>query len=127
MVQEYCALNSFSSKTELFQTVKAGTVALPQLLKAADLIKGNETRVSKRELPAQVELPGEFKYHSVFICPVSKEMSTKTNPPMVLPCGHVISKNSLERICAGVGRNKTKCPTCPQEITVSSGKEIKMM
>lgn len=52
------------------------------------------------ELPCEIDLGPDFKFHNVFFCPVSKEISTsqKDNPPMLLVCGHVISKNSLNRI-----------------------------
>jgi len=125
IVDEYANLNGFKAKTEISQAVKAGTIAMPQLLKVPNIMKGKEDLISKKELPIEIELGNEFKFHSVFICPVSKEISTKSNPPMMLPCGHVISKSSLEKICAPV-RGKVKCPTCPMEITLSSGKEIKL-
>ena len=126
IVNEYCALNGYSSKTELAVAIKAGTIAHPFLLKDANIMKGKEDWLSKKELSSEIELGNEFKFHSIFICPVSKEISTKANPPMLLPCGHVISKNSLEKICNAPGRAKIKCPTCPQEIAMGSGKEVKL-
>ena len=36
----------------------------------------------------------EFVFHSIFACPVSKDQSTDTNPPMLLPCGHVLCQVS---------------------------------
>lgn len=53
------------------------------------------------------------KYHSVFVCPISKEESTEDNPPMMLTCGHVISKESL--ISSRSPSRTIKCPTCPKE------------
>jgi hypothetical protein len=38
------------------------------------------------------------KYHSLFVCPVSKEPCTPENPPMLLLCGHVISHGSLLKL-----------------------------
>ena len=64
-------------------------------------------------------------FHSIFICPVSKEISNQDNPPMLLTCGHVISKNSMEKIKKGSGSNiKIKCPTCPKESSYSNCKQI---
>jgi hypothetical protein len=49
---------------------------------------------------AQIEipLPPENRYHSVFACPVSKDQSTEQNPPMMMSCGHVVSKDSLQKL-----------------------------
>ena len=38
----------------------------------------------------EVELGPEFQFHSVFICPVSREQASRNNPPMLLQCGHVL-------------------------------------
>ena len=31
---------------------------------------------------------------SLYSCPVSREQSTATNPPLLLPCGHVLCKGN---------------------------------
>lgn len=58
-------------------------------------MKAKEDIVVTKELPIDIEFGSEFKFHNIFICPVSKEVSNKDNPPMLLTCGHAISKNSL--------------------------------
>ena len=46
----------------------------------------------------EIPLPPENRYHSVFACPVSKDQSTEQNPPMMMNCGHVVSKDSLQKL-----------------------------
>lgn len=46
----------------------------------------------------EIPLPVENRYHSVFACPVSKEQATEANPPMMLNCAHVITKDSLQKL-----------------------------
>ena len=90
-----------SQESGLLLTTQASTLALPKLSKVMQLIKNKNEFIAggnHNELPSEIELGQEFKFHNVFICPVSKEMSTKDNNPMLLVCGHVISKNSLNRI-----------------------------
>jgi hypothetical protein len=61
------------------------------------------TNRKRKRLRPQVEipLPLPYRYHSIFACPVSKEQSTAQNPPMLLPCGHVIARESLMRLARG--------------------------
>jgi len=49
----------------------------------------------------EIPLPPSFLFHSIFVCPVSKEQATDANPPMMMPCGHVIAKESIEKISRG--------------------------
>jgi len=49
-------------------------------------------------MPCEVNLGQDFVFHNIFICPVSKETN---NNPMLLKCGHVISKQSLNKMTRG--------------------------
>ncbi|EUD65350.1 hypothetical protein C922_04293 [Plasmodium inui San Antonio 1] len=43
-------------------------------------------------LAVEVDLSGCFFFHSSFTCPISRDKSSKENPPYVLRCGHAICK-----------------------------------
>ena len=75
---------------------------------------------TNNELPIEIQLPDHLKFHSVFSCPVSKEPATRQNPPMLIPCGHVISLEALKRLIkGGATSSKFKCPYCPSEATLA--------
>ena len=68
------------------------------------------------ESPVEIELEPEMRYHSSFLCPISREQVSSDNPPVshvsrcgihsrlttvakvLLRCGHVILKRSLEKL-----------------------------
>ena len=66
-------------------------------------------------LPIEVDLDKRFRFHSVFACPVTRELATKSNAPKMLPCGHVFSNDSI----AGLARpaHRSNCPFCPSHQT----------
>ncbi|KAL9086416.1 MAG: hypothetical protein Q9159_004193 [Coniocarpon cinnabarinum] len=110
---EFCALLSLSSASPLLTAITAGCIALPTLQKYDQIKSKHQTSwTTTAELPVEVTLPPAYSFHSVFVCPVSKEQATDHNPPMMLPCGHVIAKESLDSMSKG---QKFKCPYCPQE------------
>ncbi|KAG1711240.1 Protein RMD5 A [Nymphon striatum] len=49
----------------------------------------------------EVDLGKHSRYHSVFACPILRQPSTESNPPMRLGCGHVISKDALNKLANG--------------------------
>ena len=111
---EFCALLSLSSASPLLTAVTAGCIALPTLAKLSAIQEAHRTSwTTEAELPVEIPLPPSFNFHSVFVCPVSKEQGTDANPPMMMPCGHVLCKESLERASKG---SRFKCPYCPVEM-----------
>ena len=71
---------------------------------------------------------------------MSKEQSTEANPPMMLACGHVITKESLQKLSKPGGcvifrvrfafellitaSSRVKCPYCPAESTIQSAMRV---
>lgn len=79
-VSEFCADMSLSSESSLFQTMLAGFVNLPNFYKYSKLQeklmkKSEEQLAPRQDLPFQLPDKNQFlfKYHPIFICPVSKE------------------------------------------------------
>ncbi|RYN85125.1 hypothetical protein AA0120_g9029 [Alternaria tenuissima] len=111
--REFCSLLGLSADSPLFIAAMAGAIALPYLLKMQSIMKEKRTEwTTQDELPVEIPLPSQYHFHSIFVCPVSKEQSTDANPPMMMPCGHVIAQESLEKLSKG---SRFKCPYCPNE------------
>lgn len=122
-IREFCGMLGLSSQSPLYTAVTAGGIALPVLEKVERVMaqtRGQWTSVN--ELPVETPLPPGFAFHSIFVCPVSKEQATDVNPPMMLPCGHVIAKESLEM--HSKGKSRMKCPYCPNESHPRDSKRV---
>ncbi|KAK5121269.1 hypothetical protein LTR85_005435 [Meristemomyces frigidus] len=121
--REFCGLLGLSERSPLYTAVTAGGIALPILEKVERVMaqtRGQWTSVN--ELPVETPLPPGYLFHSIFVCPVSKEQATDLNPPMMLPCGHVLAKESLEM--HSKGKSRVKCPYCPQECQARDAKRV---
>ncbi|GFP86837.1 protein rmd5 homolog a [Phtheirospermum japonicum] len=104
--------------------VDAGDEGLPTLLKLANVMAGKKQEWEEmKQLPVPVELGKEFQFHSVFVCPVSREQSCEENPAMMLPCGHVLCRESINKLSKGSTRG-FKCPYCPKGFSSADCKEI---
>jgi hypothetical protein len=120
--REFCSLLGLSPSSPLYLSVTAGAIALPTLLKLASIVKEKRTEwTTQNELPVEIALPRSMIFHAIFVCPVSKEQTTETNPPMMMPCGHVVAKESLQRLSKG---GKFKCPYCPSESLMREAREV---
>jgi hypothetical protein len=120
--REFCSLLGLSAESPLYIAATAGAIALPTLLKLASIVKEKRTEwTTRNELPVEIALPRSMIFHAIFVCPVSKEQTTETNPPMMMPCGHVVAKESLQRLSKG---GRFKCPYCPSESQPKDAREI---
>lgn len=147
--REFCSLLGLSADSPLYIAATAGAIALPHLLKLQNIMEKTRTEwTTQNELPVspstcgpvypqldlsewlanngpqvEIPLPPTYHFHSIFVCPVSKEQSTDANPPMMMPCGHVIAQESLDRISRGT---KFKCPYCPGESHPREAKKVRL-
>jgi hypothetical protein len=120
--REFCSLLGLSAESPLYIAATAGAIALPTLLKLASIMKEKRTEwTTQNELPVEIPLPRSMNFHAIFVCPVSKEQTTEQNPPMMMPCGHVVAKESLHRLSKG---GRFKCPYCPNESQPRDAREI---
>jgi hypothetical protein len=120
--REFCSLLGLSAESPLYIAATAGTIALPTLLKLASIVREKRTEwTTQNELPVEIALPRSMIFHPIFVCPVSKEQTTEENPPMMMPCGHVIAKESLQRLSKG---GRFKCPYCPNESQPKDAREL---
>lgn len=111
--REFCSLLGLSAESPLYMAVTAGSIALPRLIKYTTYMREKKTEwTTANELAFETPLPETMIYHPIFVCPVSKEQTTQDNPAMMLPCGHVICRESLHNITKAA---RYKCPYCPTE------------
>lgn len=111
LVEDNCLLQGLPPRSALGLGLRAGFVALPQLLKLQAVLSSTSGLLaSTQSLPVEIDIPEDMHFHSEFACPVTRELVGEGNPPMLLKCGHVVSKEALDNIVAN--RSRFKCPTC---------------
>jgi hypothetical protein len=126
LTRQFCNLLGQSFESPLSVTIAAGFQGLPPLLKFMTVMAGkkHEWRSMKQlPVPVPVELGREFQFHSIFVCPVSKEQSTEENPPMLMSCSHVLCKQSIDKMSKN-GSKTFKCPYCPSDIESTQCKQL---
>lgn len=124
LTRQFCSLLGQSFESPLGVTVAAGVQALPPLLKFMNVMWGKKQEwQSMKQLPVPVELDDEFQFHSIFVCPVSKEQATDENPPWLMPCGHVLCKQSIVKMSKNLSKS-FKCPYCPTDIDSGNCKAL---
>lgn len=126
-VSNACALLDLSIRSPISVAVDAGCVALPALLNINQILSNQGVQnvwQLRDELPVEIDLGRKLQFHSTFSCPILKQQSTESNPPMRLVCGHVISRDALHKLSGSSNTNKLKCPYCPMEQVVSDAMQI---
>ncbi|GMI94113.1 hypothetical protein like AT4G37880 [Hibiscus trionum] len=124
LTRQFCNLLGQSYESPLSVTIAAGIQALPPLLKFMTVMAGKKHEwQSMKQLPVPVELGKEFQFHSIFVCPVSKEQSTDDNPPMLMSCGHVLCKQSINKMSKNSSKS-FKCPYCPTDINSTQCRQL---
>ena len=79
-------------------------MALPPLLNIKQVMQQRQCSgvwSAKDELPVEIDVGMECRYHSIFACPILRQQSTDNNPPVRLVCGHVISRDALNKLANG--------------------------
>lgn len=126
-ISNACTLLSLSIRSPLSVAIDAGCVALPALLNINQILSNQGVQnvwQLRDELPVEIDLGRKLQFHSTFSCPILKQQSTESNPPMRLVCGHVISRDALYKLSGSSNTSKLKCPYCPQEQVVSDAMQI---
>ncbi|GLT44209.1 hypothetical protein SLA2020_181200 [Shorea laevis] len=122
--RQFCNLLEQSYESPLSVTISAGVQGLLPLLKFMTVMAGKKQEwQSMKQLPVPVELGKEFQFHSIFVCPVSKEQSTDDNPPMMMTCGHVLCKQSINKMSKNSSK-PFKCPYCPSDIDAAQCRQL---
>ncbi|XP_077250005.1 protein RMD5 homolog [Tasmannia lanceolata] len=124
VTREFCSLLGQSYNSPLSVAIDAGIQGLPTLLKLANVMAAKKKEwQAMKQLPVPVDLGKEFQFHSIFVCPVSRDQGSEENPPMLMPCGHVLCKQSIVKLSKSSTRT-FKCPYCPLEATVSKCRQL---
>ncbi|XP_004485638.1 protein RMD5 homolog isoform X1 [Cicer arietinum] len=124
LARQFCSLMGQSYQNPLSVVFAAGVEGLPTLLKLANVMAAKKQEWQEmKQLPVPVELGKEFQFHSIFVCPVSRDQGSEENPPMLLPCLHVLCKQSIIKLSKNSTRT-FKCPYCPAEATVAHCRQL---
>ena len=116
--REACDALGVPHDRPLAVAVDAGVQGLPTLHKFCNVMQARLSAwADAPALPLEIDLGSGYHFHSVFMCPVSREQSSRDNPPMRLQCGHVVCEQSLRKLPRSAGR--IKCPYCPAEVSVA--------
>uniref|UniRef100_A0A5B6YNN9 RING-type E3 ubiquitin transferase n=1 Tax=Davidia involucrata TaxID=16924 RepID=A0A5B6YNN9_DAVIN len=125
LTRQFCNLLGQSYESPLSVTLAAGVQGLPTLLKLMNVMMGKKQEwQSMKQLPVPLDLDREFQFHSIFVCPVSRDQASEENPPMLLSCGHVLCKQSITKLSKNNSTRPFKCPYCPSEVEVAECRQL---
>ncbi|KAL2522424.1 LisH/CRA/RING-U-box domains-containing protein [Forsythia ovata] len=123
--RQFCNLIGQSYDSPLSVTIAAGIQGLPILLKLMNVMNSKKHEwQSMKQLPVPVDLDREFQFHSMFVCPVSRDMASEENPPMLMSCGHVLCKQSITKLSKNNNTRPFKCPYCPSEVEAGQCRQL---
>lgn len=114
-LKDACHTLGISKNSPLSVVINAGCTALPALLNIKQVMLSRQVLSiwsGRDELPIEIDLDPEYRYHSIFACPILRQQTSEENPPKKLTCGHVISSDALLKLSNGP---ILKCPYCPVE------------
>lgn len=100
-IKDACHVLGINKDSPLSVVVNAGCTALPALLNLKQVMLSRQVMgiwSGRDELPIEIDLDPENRYHSIFACPILRQQSSEDNPPMRLICGHVISRDALNKL-----------------------------
>jgi hypothetical protein len=117
-VRECCKSMGQACESPLLVASAAGALAIPTLVKFATVMAKRQDWAAMEQLPVEIELGHDFTFYSIFACPISRDQASPDDPPMMLPCGHMLSKQSLTKLNKS-NTKPFKCPYCPSEQKVS--------
>ncbi|XP_055705198.1 E3 ubiquitin-protein ligase RMND5A [Phlebotomus papatasi] len=124
-IKDACSVLGINKDSPLSVVVNAGCTALPALLNLKQVMLSRQVMGiwnGRDELPIEIDLDPDNRYHSIFACPILRQQSSDDNPPMKLICGHVISRDALNKLSSGP---ILKCPYCPMEQSPQDAREIR--
>lgn len=121
VIDQFIKDSCLSDDDMLSVCVNVGCKALPALLEIKHAICRDVGGVWNENDELPIKIDTGCSYHSVFACPILRTRSGTSNPPMMLLCGHVISKDALSKL-ERAGR--LKCPYCPKEQLPSEARNI---
>ncbi|XVE94064.1 hypothetical protein REPUB_Repub01dG0248200 [Reevesia pubescens] len=124
LTQQFCSIVGQSHRSPLSVAIAAGVEGLPTLVKLSTVMAAKKQEwQAMKQLPVPLELGKEFQFHSVFVCPVSRDQGSEENPPMLMPCLHVLCKQSIMKLSKSSSRT-FKCPYCPAEVSASQCRQL---
>ncbi|XP_047315178.1 protein RMD5 homolog [Impatiens glandulifera] len=134
LMREYCKVIGKSEKCPLITTVTAGVTNLPILLRLTNLLIGEgEGEGKKEDLETMIDLAGRVKpdkdlmFHLIFECSLCCGKGNRLNPPIWMPCGHVLCMVSVVRLWRNTGGEDDRPLKCPYCVSVSKLRNCKQL